>query len=309
MKNVSGEIQFVYDGSASLRETDAWKLPKGIDQVSEEVSFWITTENGRQWEDKPKGFTPKDYAEIMELFKTPGMLQTSQPNKARWLPAFERRKAAGAKDIFVFAMDTFKNDDNPMSGSKACSEEAADEFMSKNPGIEVHVLPHRTTSVDLGLLAIKFFEDLRQEEPFTAQQLADRTLQRAKQVYEAQIVDGLDYLHEGGRVSKTQQIFGGVLLVKPVIGLENGKIIQRGKPKGMMKACKFAVDKLVELVTDNPVRLAFADCQAPEYLEIMQEYATGKFNETGERVITASPWVLNVHLGHSAVVAALVDNI
>lgn len=50
------------------------------------------------------------------------------------------------------------------------------------------------------------------------------------------VVDSLDMLKKGGRVSATQAFFGGMLNVKPVLQLEEGKIVALDKVRGWKKA-------------------------------------------------------------------------
>ena len=45
-------------------------------------------------------------------------------------------------------------------------------------------------------------------------------------------VDTLKYLHKGGRISKSTAIAGGLLNIKPILTLENGKLISIGKARG-----------------------------------------------------------------------------
>lgn len=54
------------------------------------------------------------------------------------------------------------------------------------------------------------------------------------------IIDTLDYLHKGGRCSGVQHFVGGILKIRPIINMENGKILvwskQRGKHEKSLRA-------------------------------------------------------------------------
>lgn len=50
------------------------------------------------------------------------------------------------------------------------------------------------------------------------------------------VVDTLEYLKNGGRISKTVAFVGGVLLIKPVIALFDGEVKLVGKARGSKKA-------------------------------------------------------------------------
>ena len=50
------------------------------------------------------------------------------------------------------------------------------------------------------------------------------------------LVDTLEYLKRGGRVSKAVAFAGGVLNIKPVIALEEGEVVMLGKARGSKQA-------------------------------------------------------------------------
>ena len=61
------------------------------------------------------------------------------------------------------------------------------------------------------------------------------------------VVDTLEYLKKGGRISKTVAFIGGVLTIKPVVGIVEGKVKVLGKARGSKKA----KNMLTELVTQK----------------------------------------------------------
>lgn len=61
------------------------------------------------------------------------------------------------------------------------------------------------------------------------------------------VVDTLEYLKKGGRISKTVAFIGGVLTIKPVVGIVDGKVKVLGKARGSKKA----KNMLTELITQK----------------------------------------------------------
>ena len=61
------------------------------------------------------------------------------------------------------------------------------------------------------------------------------------------VVDTLEYLKKGGRISKTVAFIGGVLTIKPVVGIVEGKVKVLGKARGSKKA----KNMLTELITQK----------------------------------------------------------
>src|SRR5690606_20760718 len=57
-------------------------------------------------------------------------------------------------------------------------------------------------------------------------------------------VDDLEYLQRGGRVSKTQAFVGGLLKIKPLLHVDEGKLVPLEKIRGSNKVLK----RMVELM-------------------------------------------------------------
>ncbi len=60
-------------------------------------------------------------------------------------------------------------------------------------------------------------------------------------------IDTLDYLLKGGRISKTSALIGGVVGIKPILTLEEGKLISIGKAHGSKKSHAFLNQKIQEV--------------------------------------------------------------
>ncbi len=50
------------------------------------------------------------------------------------------------------------------------------------------------------------------------------------------LLDTLEYLQKGGRISKTAALAGGILSIKPVVAVENGEVAILGKARGSKQA-------------------------------------------------------------------------
>ena len=84
------------------------------------------------------------------------------------------------------------------------------------------------------------------------------------------MLDTLEYLKRGGRISKTAALAGGILNIKPVITVKEGEILILGKARGAKKANNL----LVELAEKNgvdyslPILLGYAGTSD----ELLQNY-------------------------------------
>lgn len=72
------------------------------------------------------------------------------------------------------------------------------------------------------------------------------------------IPETLSYLFKGGRLSKTEWIFGSVLRIKPIIGFVEGKVSVLAKKIGLKKAKEYIADALVEMECDEEYEIIAA---------------------------------------------------
>lgn len=78
------------------------------------------------------------------------------------------------------------------------------------------------------------------------------------------VVDTLEYLRKGGRLSATKATIGTLLNLKPILTVENGKIVAIDKARGMKKALKRIVEIMQEQGVDlknQKVKIGHADNQ------------------------------------------------
>ena len=78
----------------------------------------------------------------------------------------------------------------------------------------------------------------------SAQEIADILNEEKKQVRLVALVDTLEYLKKGGRISAATALAGAVLNIKPVIAVVDGQVTVLGKARGS----KNGNNKLMELV-------------------------------------------------------------
>ena len=53
-----------------------------------------------------------------------------------------------------------------------------------------------------------------------------------KRVCLVALLDTLEYLRRGGRISKTKGVVGEMLSIKPVIGIKDGEVVMLGNARG-----------------------------------------------------------------------------
>ena len=142
-----------------------------------------------------------------------------------------------------------------LSGTNTAARIARDAM----PDAPVHVIDSDTATASLLLL-----DQLAAEASAagaTAEEIVALVSKRMADIRIYFVVDTLEYLRRGGRISAAQAAIGSVLSVKPIITIADGVVETVDKPRTMGKARA----RLLELLTAEPVeRIAVIHTQAPE---------------------------------------------
>lgn len=139
----------------------------------------------------------------------------------------------------------------------------------------------------------------------SAKETAQRLDALKKRLYIFAAVDTLKYLQKGGRLPSTIAIVGGLLKIKPILGVHDGEIHMAGKVRGNASAYQ----KIVEIVQKHGVDLAYRPiigaAQCPEN--------AAQFTRTVQRELGLTEWgtceigvVIGTHTGPGCVGIAFI---
>ncbi|SFE44788.1 DegV family protein [Peptostreptococcus sp. D1] len=110
---------------------------------------------------------------------------------------------------------------------------------------EIHVIDSLTTSCALKLI-IKYALSIvdKYNDPVEFVNEIERVKKKAKIFY---LLDTLEYLYKGGRLSKLSALAGSILSIKPIISFdENGKVVMVSKSRGWKKGISLLIDLVKE---------------------------------------------------------------
>ena len=106
----------------------------------------------------------------------------------------------------------------------------------------IYVVDSGTAAIGAGILAEYALACL--DRGMDAAGLARALEQKRQDVCVLALVDTLEYLKRGGRISKTTALAGGLLNIKPVLTIENGEILLVGKARGSRQGNNLLVEKI-----------------------------------------------------------------
>ena len=181
--------------------------------------------------------------------------KTSQPSPEAFAEVFQRIHEAGDEGVFISVASA-------LSGTCQSAAIAAADYP------EISVVDSQNVAVGTGILAE--YALLLISRGITREELTQKLEKKREDICLIAMLDTLEYLKRGGRISKTAALAGGILNIKPVITVKEGEILILGKARGAKKANNL----LVELAEKNgvdyslPILLGYAGTSD----ELLQNY-------------------------------------
>ncbi len=198
---------------------------------------------------------------------------TSQINEMTYWDAFEPILANG-DDVFYIAFSS------GLTGQLNNALRAKDALEEKYPGRTIFIVDSLSASLGEGLLvmmAVREYESGKCPEDIQA------ILEEARaHVHHWFMVEELNCLKRGGRVSAATAAVGTLLNVKPILYIdEEGHLVASEKAQGRKRAMKTLLSRLAEKCEDDysaPVCLVHADADEAdvERLRAMTEEQIGR---------------------------------
>ena len=155
---------------------------------------------------------------------------TSQATPYQFEAAFQ--KAVDVGDTVVAITLSSK-----LSGTYQSAVIAAAEF----PG-RVFVVDSASAAIGTGIL-IEYALQLV-DEGLSAEEIAQKLLAQRERIYVVAMLDTLEYLKKGGRISKTVAFAGELLSIKPVVSIEGGEVKLLGKARGSKQGNNLLVKQI-----------------------------------------------------------------
>ena len=140
---------------------------------------------------------------------------TSQATPAAFIKEYEKIGDEGAVVITI---------SSKLSGTYQSAVIAANDYEN------IYVVDSGSVAIGGGILvelALKLSDD-----GLSAQEIANRLNKEKEKIVIVALVDTLEYLKRGGRISKTVAFAGAVLNIKPVLAVIDGEIEMLGKARG-----------------------------------------------------------------------------
>ena len=218
---------------------------------------------------------------------------TSQISPSQFEEVF--RAAVDAGETVVAVVLSAK-----LSGTYQSACIAAEEF----PG-QVFVVDSANATLGELVLVERAVELM--DQGLDAAAIAARLEEEKKEVRLVGLLDTLEYLKRGGRVSASVALVGGLLAIKPVVAVQDGEVVVLGKARGSKNGNNLLVQEIQKsggVDFGRPYRLGYTgldDSLLRKYIEDSSALWSG---HTDALPICTVGGTIGTHVGPGAVAAA-----
>lgn len=228
-----------------------------------------------------------------KLIESDVLPTTSQGTPHAFSKVFTEATADGSECVVITISST-------LSGTCQSAQIAAQDFSGK-----VFVVDSETVTVGTGILAEYALELVKQG--FSAKDIAEKLNECKKNIRIIALLDTLEYLQKGGRISKTTAFAGGLLNIKPVVCVKDGVIEMLGKARGSKQGNNLLVKEIEAaggVDFSKPVTLGYSglsDHMLLKYIEDSEHLWKDHLSELGYTTIGS---VVGTHVGPGAIAVA-----
>ena len=234
-----------------------------------------------------------DHKKFYEMLIESDVLPTtSQATPDAFVREFEKAKQAGEAAVVITLASQF-------SGTYQSAMIAAAEYDN------IYVVDSGSAAMGSGILVELALQLL--DRGMDAKQIAEILEDEKKKIVIVALVDTLEYLKKGGRISKTVALAGTVLNIKPVLSVTEGEIRILGKARGSRMGNNLLVqeiDKAGGIDFGKPVLLGYSglsDALLKKYIEDSSYIWEGNLPEVRYTTLGS---VIGTHAGPGAVAVA-----
>lgn len=227
-----------------------------------------------------------------KLIESDVLPTTSQASPAAFMQEFDKIKKAKESAVVITLS-------SKLSGTYQSAMIAAAGYEN------IYVIDSESAAMGSGILAERALELAK--EGLEMKEIAERLEEEKKKIIIVALVDTLEYLKKGGRISKAAAFAGTVLNLKPVLALAEGEIQVLGKARGSKMGNNLLIQEIQKaggIDFSKPVLLGYtglSDAVLKKYIEDSRSIW-----EPGMETIryTTVGSAIGTHVGPGAIAAA-----
>ena len=229
------------------------------------------------------------YSKLIESDVLP---TTSQATPAAFAEVFEEVAAAGDSAVVITVA-------SQLSGTCQSARIAAEDYDN------IYVVDSGSVTLGAGILAECALRCAR--SGMTAAEIAGLLEKKKEDICLIAMLDTLEYLKKGGRISAAVAFAGGLLNIKPVVNVKDGVINMLGKARGSKQGNNLLVQEIEKtggIDFDMPILLGYSGLSDALLKKYITDSAPLWENGIDTLRYTSIGSVVGTHAGPGAIAAA-----
>lgn len=242
--------------------------------------------------DEGAAITPENVAKAL---KERAVVSTSRPPPEAFVAAYQQAAGDGAEAVVSVHLSA------EVSGTFESAELAA-----RRASIPVHTVDSRQVGMGTGFAVQAAAVALA--DGGSAADAADLARRRAEATTVLFYVDTLEFLRRGGRVGTAAALFGSALAVKPLLRVDDGRIV----PLEKVRTTARAMLRLEDLAANaaqarrvERVEVAVSHLANPDRAEALAERLRMRIPNLGELVVNQVGAAIGAHVGPGMVAVVI----
>ena len=272
-------FKILTDSTADLPES--WALENDVQILGLTIQLdGITYETVGE-----KKLTSEQLLSKMEAGSQP---TTSQINVGQFEDIFRGYAEIGMPVLYIaFA--------SVLSGTYQSAVMARDMVLEDFPEAVIQIIDTKAASMGEGILVMKAVEAKAVGQ--SLEQVVALIKSLVPKVKTYFLVDDLNHLMRGGRISKTAALMGSLVNIKPVIAVKgDGRLDSVAKVRGKKKAQTEVVRMTLEDIADPRVVIAYAGADSQEVAQVLKEQLLMSEQVNEVLILPLGP-VISTHTG------------
>lgn len=194
--------------------------------------------------------------------------QTSQPSVGEFCTFFQETADRLETDTILGIFLS-----SPLSGTL----DSAIQAKNMLPQLQIKLIDSRFVSMGLGFQVLAAARAAQNNSPLSVITAQVASVRSRMHLY--LVLDTLEYLHRGGRIGGAAHLVGSLLNLRPLLAIENGKVVALDKIRSRRKSLHRLVELLEEkLAGRRPAELAIMHAQTHEDAEFIAEEIQERVN-------------------------------
>ncbi|MCL1924337.1 MAG: DegV family protein [Defluviitaleaceae bacterium] len=223
--------------------------------------------------------------------------KTSQPSPADYIDEMIPHLKEGL-DIIILTVSSH------LSGSNQSAVNAAKLMEEEYPQRQIIALDSLSGCIGQGVILRELIR-MRNDglDTLKAKEVTEKIIKNANIYF---TLDTLEYLKKGGRIGPTSALVGGLLNLRPILYVEEGKVASLEKVRGKKNAYKLMKEALIEALREekNNINLSIghilSEEDATEFKDAIEEALEIKM----ENPLTEVGATIGTHIGPGALAFA-----